>query len=79
MKLNFSDRFQSEDDLDLNIEVDFSVNEKKISDCDVQKTSEVVISDSYNCLTITIKDFEKILSIYDAFKKAHEVVKIKGV
>ena len=77
MNLELSESFQSENDRDLNIEVKFSVYEKQISDCNVEKTGTVTISDDntishQKSFTLTLKEFEKLLCIYDAFLVAKE-------
>lgn len=77
MNLELSESFQSESDRDLNIEVKFSAYEKQISDCNVEKTGTVTISDDntishQKSITLSLKDFEKAMCIYDAFLAAKE-------
>lgn len=77
MNLELSESFQSENDRDLNIKVWFSVNEKKISDAHTEKKGSITISDdNFNeyqkSITLTIKEFEKVLCIYDAFLASKE-------
>lgn len=77
MNLELSESFQSENDRDLNITVKFSAYEKQISDCNVEKTGTVTISDDntperQKSITLTLKDFEKALCIYDAFLASKE-------
>lgn len=77
MNLELSTSFQSENDRDLNIKVWVSVNEKKISDAHTEKKGSITISDDnfhelQKSITLTLKDLEKVLCIYDAFLASKE-------
>jgi len=77
MNLEFSESFQSESDRDLNITVTFFVSEKEIRDSHTEKKESITISDDnfpefQKSITLTLKDFEKLLCIYDAFLASKE-------